>query len=377
MSQDWSWAGLVRWDEAFRVDEAEPETRWLVEGFLQAGSSNAIYGDMKAGKTLLLQDVAAGLATGRSVLGLPEQQRCRVLYLDFENHLRNDIVPRMRDMGHGPADLTGWLHYASFPDIPPMDTPEGGRRVHELAAATGPALIIIDTTSRVINGAVNNPDTIADLARHTLFGLKRAGHTVVRIDHEGKDASRGMVGAKAKVADVDTVWHMTEVLKETVFRLQAEYHRGPDTADFRIRRSGGSHRPEPGPLRHTIVQDALSTQQMQLAAWLSSQGVPVSAGRPKVRELLKAAGMTVPNEDLSLVIRYRKTVRGQPFPAPNGQVPGQPGQTVPDLGGQFDGQHTADLRTGPPLYRGDSPVPGPGYDWQEMAKMAKVHRRKA
>ncbi len=375
MTGDWSWAGLVNWDEAFRIDQDEPETRWLVEGFLQAGSSNAIYGDMKAGKTLLLQDVAAGLATGRSVLGLPPQQRCRVLYLDFENHLRNDIVPRMRDMGHGPADLRGWLHYASFPDIPPMDTAEGGARVHQLAAATDPALIIIDTTSRIIGGSVQSPDTIADLARYTLFGLKRAGHTVIRIDHEGKDASRGQVGANAKNADVDTVWHMTEVQKDTaVFRLRAEYHRCPDTADFRIRRSGGSHRPEPGPLRHVIEQDALDTRQMQLAAWLSGQGVPVSAGRPKVRELLKAAGMQVPNEDLSLVIRYRKTVRGQVYAAGNGQVPGQ---TYADLGGQFNGQHSADLRTVPPLYRGDSPVPGPPVDWQGEFGKTPQGRRKA
>lgn len=371
------WAGLVNWDEAFRIDEAEPETLWLVEGFLQAGSLNAIYGDMKVGKSLMLQDIAAMLATGQSVLGLPPQQRCRVLYLDWENHLRNDIIPRMRDMGVGPADLRGWLHYASYPDIPPMDTREGGDRACELAAATDPALIIIDTTSRVINGSVQSPDTITDLYNCTLMRLKRARHTIMRIDHEGKDASRGQVGANAKNADVDTVWHMTTVQKETVFRLRAEYHRSPDTADFRIRRSGGSHRPEPGPLRHTIEQDALAPQQMQLAAWLDSQGVPVSAGRPKVRELLKAAGMTVPNEDLSLVIRYRKTVRGQFSPAGSGQMPGQLGQIASDLGRQFNGQLSGTVRTVPPLYRGDSPASKSGIDFQEAFRMTPQGRRKA
>ncbi len=354
------WARIVDWDEAYLVDEEEPETRWTVEGFLMAGSSNALYGDMKAGKTLLLQDIAAGLAAGTSVLGLPPGPRMPVLYLDYENHVRNDVVPRLRDMGHGPEALRGWLHYASFPFIEPMDTSAGGQQVCELAAATRPALIIIDTTSRVIQGSVQSPDTIGDLARHTLFRLKGAGHTVIRIDHEGKDPSRGQVGANAKNADVDTVWHMTEVQRDTVFRLHAEYHRSPETADIRIRRAGGSHRPEPGPLRHVIESGDLTPAQQELAAALDAAGIPRDAGRPQVRDLMKSRQMKARSDDLAVVIRWRRT-GGTVLPAQTvGQPMGQQAQTASDLLGQQlgqVGQRTWD--SSPPLWGGQS-SPGPG-----------------
>jgi len=138
---------------------------------------------MKVGKSLIMQDVSAALATGRSVLGLPPQERVPVLYLDWENSVE-DITSRMWAMGYKAADLKGWLHYASYPDIPYLDTPAGGERACQLAYALQAALIVIDTTYRTIGGAEHSSDTFADLYKHTLMKLRGAGHTIVRIEHE-------------------------------------------------------------------------------------------------------------------------------------------------------------------------------------------------
>ena len=194
MNADLSWARLLDWDRAF--GSTEPEViDWVVEGFIERRKLIAVYGDMKVGKSLLAQDVAAAVATGRPVLGLPPQRAETVLYLDFEND-ESLVTDRYRDkMGYTAAELRGRLWYASYPEMPMLDTPEGGRRACELAYWTRAGLIIVDTTSRVIGGSEISNDTFADLARYTLFPLKKAGHTTMRLDHEGKDpvqrAARG------------------------------------------------------------------------------------------------------------------------------------------------------------------------------------------
>jgi hypothetical protein len=364
------WARLVDWDAAFG-DDTEPDIEWLVEGFIKAGSLNALYGDMKVGKSLIMQDVSAGLATGRSVLGLPPALAVPVLYLDWENSLE-DITARMRAMGYGPADLKGWLHYASYPDIPYLDTPAGGEKACELAAATGAALIVIDTTSRTIQGAENSSDTFADLYKHTLVRLRGAGHTIVRIDHEGKDPDRGQRGSSAKNADIDVLWHMTEIQAETSFRINPELKRNPYYTGFRVRR-------DTGPLRHVTITDALTPAQCDLAAALDSAGIPRNAGRPQIREWMKSANLASRNQDLEAVIRWRKTVGAAVSALPMGQVGGQPGQTASDLRGQSGGSENPGKGAVPPHVVGGSPAPDLNYDWQklyEQSSLAKKRKKK-
>src|SRR5206468_11597762 len=150
----------------------------------------SVYGDVKAGKSLLMQDIAARKATGRPVLASAASPPVHVLYLDWENN--GDLLrERYRDkMGYTAAELTPYLHYASYPELRPMDTPEGGQQACRLAQAWQTQLVIIDTTSRVIAGAESSADTFADVYRYTLMPMKRAGIATVRIDHGGNDASR-------------------------------------------------------------------------------------------------------------------------------------------------------------------------------------------
>jgi len=278
---------------------------------------------MKVGKSLIMQDVSAALATGRSVLGLPPQERVPVLYLDWENSVE-DITSRMWAMGYKAADLKGWLHYASYPDIPYLDTPAGGERACQLAYALQAALIVIDTTSRTIGGAENSSDTFADLYKHTLMKLRGAGHTIVRIDHEGKDPDWGQRGSSAKNADIDVLWHMTELQPETLFRVHPELRRNPYYTGFRVRR-------DTGPLCHVTVSDVLTPAQQALADALDAAGIPRNAGRPQIREWMKSRNLGSRNDDLTAVIRHRKTVWHSSPPPGMGQSTGQVIQMPSDL----------------------------------------------
>jgi hypothetical protein len=298
MSEDWSWARLVSWEHLFS-EAPDPEVDWVAEPYIERGTCNATYGDVKAGKSLLWQDIAARLATGRPVLASPARPPMHVLYLDWENN-EPLLRERFRDkMGYTWQELQPYLHYASYPDLRPMDTPEGGEQACRLAVACQAELVIVDTTSRIIAGAESSADTFGDVYRYTLMPMKRAGIATGRIDHEGKDATRGQRGSSAKGADVDVVWHQTEGPKNHLL-LNPDYERSMHVAQFRLMRLDD-------PLRHEMVTAALTPAQQALADVLHQMGVPADAGRSACREALKIAGATARTEDLAAVIRWRKS----------------------------------------------------------------------
>jgi len=269
MSEDWGWARFIDWEKAF-YGEPEPEPSWLVEGFLERGTVNSLYSEVKSGKSYLVQDIAAAKAAGRSVLGFPASAREAVLYLDFENSL-GLITERMRAMGYTAADLK-LLHYASYPDLPVLDSAAGGEAACKLAHRTGAGLVVIDTTSRTIGGPENSADTFADLYKHTLMRLKRGGHTSLRLDHEGKDPARGARGSSAKGADVDVSWHLVREPGD-ILRLHPEFDRARHVQPFRVQMHQGP------PLRHLLVRTALTGPQMALAEKLDQLRVPRGAAR--------------------------------------------------------------------------------------------------
>jgi AAA domain len=307
MSEDWAWAGLVNWQHLFS-GAPDAEICWLAEPFIEVGTAISIYGDVKAGKSLLAQDIAARKATGQPCLATEAQPPMHVLYLDWENN-QELLRERYRDkMGYTWEQLP-YLHYASYPEIPPMDTPEGGRVACHLAWACQAQLVFIDTTSRVIAGAENSADTFADVYKYTLLPMKRARITTVRLDHEGKDASRGQRGTSAKGADVDVVWHLIEERQDRLL-LNPDYDRGRHAAPFRVVRCDE-------PLRHEMVTADLTPAQAAIASALAQMGVPADAGREACREALKTRGLGARNQDLAAVIRWRKAggVAGNPDPA--------------------------------------------------------------
>lgn len=102
---------VVDWHNAFAAQPTE--VPWLVPDVLEEGKSYAFFAGAKVGKSLLLQEIAAGLAAGRPVLGHPAARPVRVLYIDLENSI-TDVVERMSAYGHGPDELTN-LRYLSFP----------------------------------------------------------------------------------------------------------------------------------------------------------------------------------------------------------------------------------------------------------------------
>ena len=182
-----------------------------------------LVGPHGTGKSLLLLEMCAALATGKAILGRAASEPVDVLYVDYEM-TPADLLDRLTTFGYGPDDDLSRLHYALLPSIDPLDTHTGGLTIISAAIAYRCALVCIDTTARAVSGPENEADTFRAFYRHTGLGLKAAGIALVRNDHTGKDAGKGQRGSSAKNDDVDIVWEMTRA-DNGMFTMTATHRR--------------------------------------------------------------------------------------------------------------------------------------------------------
>ncbi|MFD7157939.1 AAA family ATPase [Kribbella sp. NPDC059898] len=212
------------WHELWADDSQE---EWIVEPILPARRHVAMYSAPKVGKSLLMLELAVAIARGEPVLGTKIDRPRRVLYLDYENDPRADVRTRLVAMGRGPDDLE-YLDYLSFPQLGGLDTGPGAALLLAACNEYGTEVVVIDTVSRAVAGEENENDTWLGLYRRTGLALKQAGIACIRLDHTGKDPTKGMRGGSAKYGDVDAVWSMTTV-SDTTFRLECTANRMPIT----------------------------------------------------------------------------------------------------------------------------------------------------
>lgn len=281
--------------------KAETPVAWLCEPLLIAGRVVALFSPAKAGKSLLALDICAALATGRGALGNVARPPLRVLYVDLEN-TEQDIIERLSDLGYGPTDDLSSLRYLSFPSLPALDSAKGG--AHLLAIATHHAadVVVIDTVSRVIEGPENDGDTFRNLYRHAIMPLKAAGKAVLRLDHSGKDLTRGQRGSSAKVDDVDAVWQLTARPGGSI-ELKRTHTRNVHGADYlQLVRCAD-------PLRHVPGVGAKNADVEAAIVELDRLEVPVEYGRDRARDALIEAGVRIGNDLLALAVRERKQRR--------------------------------------------------------------------
>jgi hypothetical protein len=216
-----AYLNVLDWDFVF---SDTTEERWFIPGILCAGRAHVIYADAGLGKSLLVLDACAALATGRSAFGFEPQAPLKILYFDHENTVKGDVVPRLRDMGYSASDLDN-LVYSSFPDMDTLDSVTGGAQMSQALDEVKPDLVIIDTLSRTVSGDENSNSTWLEFYRHTGKELKRRQIASIRIDHIGKKSESGMRGGSAKKGDVDIVWNLTPRSTENRFMLTCEKSR--------------------------------------------------------------------------------------------------------------------------------------------------------
>lgn len=288
------------WHELWSDDTDE---EWIHYPLLPARRSVVIYSPPKVGKSLLVLELAVTVSRGYAFLGHRMERRYRVLYVDFENDPRGDIRSRLQAMGYGPDDLDH-LDYLSFPSMSGLDTMQGALELLEAVHAYGSEIVIIDTVSRAVVGEENSNDTWRGLYRHTGLRLKQAGVAMLRLDHTGKDESRGQRGGSAKAGDPDAIWRLVK-LADTEFRLECTDARLKfDTKSLRVTRHTSPK------LHHSVDAASVMTERdfkmAELRKLADDNGLPANTGREKLREFGKLRGIRLSTAAIGEVAKARK-----------------------------------------------------------------------
>lgn len=196
------------------LKEGIPPTTWHGTPQLWVkGYQHSLIGPSEVGKTVMVSDLAARMALKRRPIGLdvPDGDELdsdvRMLYLDAENSQR-DVVRRFGLMEYDfGGKLRDRLFYKSFPDIAPLNTPDGAGRVIDFIETKRVNFVVADTLSKFIEGNENDPGPYTDFAKHLLNYLRKSAITSVWFDHTGHTGTRAR-GSSAKKDNFDAGWCM-------------------------------------------------------------------------------------------------------------------------------------------------------------------------
>ena len=326
-----SWHPPTPLDWEVEFSRAPTPMEWLAEPLLPVKRHITLAGPAKAGKSLFVAEMAACIASGQSFLGFPVT-RSIVVYLDFENSPEEDVTPRFRAMGFGPGDLEG-LHYFSYPDLRPFDTAGGGNELLALLKEYEPGLVVIDTASRTIAGKENENDTWAAFYRHTGMLLRSRGIAMVRIDHTGKDRSKGPRGGSGKIADVDGVWILDRPTKNSHLRRltcdSTRWVNETNVLDVEVRTTPRLHH-----ALATKKAGSSAVRVMEISDLLDRKGFPQDLSDRDTKDVLKALAVRLSTENRGRVVKERKqrledsgvpTIAASPGAAIPRTVPPAPG----------------------------------------------------
>jgi KaiC/GvpD/RAD55 family RecA-like ATPase len=259
---------------------------WLVEPLIPLGRHVVLYAPAKEGKSLLALEVAAAAATGRPVLGTHGSEPVRVVYLDFEM-TEDDLLERLEDMGYDrDSDLSN-LFYYSLPDLPPLDTAAGGQAVEAIVRRHEAQMIVIDTMARVVQGEENSNDTYRWFDMHVSLRMKMLRVAVLRLDHAGKDITKGQRGASEKVGYADVIWQLRYDKQTGSVTLKATHKRVGWVRD----QISMSRVEEPW-LSHLVDAASIGVPSgtKEIVALLEEFGVPVEMPVRAAAKVLRDAG---------------------------------------------------------------------------------------
>lgn len=293
-------AGLpvpIHWPSFWNRDAQE--RAFLIPELVPEGRSVAIYGAAKAGKSILALDAAAALATGRSIFGLKPQPSSNVLYLDMEMS-EDDLHERLLAFGYGPKTSLSRLTYVLLPSLT-LDSARGAKVLEGLLDRHEPKLVIVDTLGRVLEGEENSADTIRSYYRYTGAMLKRRGIASIRLDHEGKNTSRGQRGTSAKTEDVDLVWRLKRQGARIVLTRVAS--RVPWVKESLVLRRELT---EEG-TRHVLTTETRLDRSVELAAQLDDLGAAANITISQAILLLREAGTPTRREVVAEALRHRRS----------------------------------------------------------------------
>lgn len=194
---------------------------------------------------------------------------------------------------------------------------------------------MIDTISRAVEGEENSNDTWLDFYRYTGLKLRKGEVAMIRLDHTGKDQTKGQRGGSAKYGDVDAVWRLTKVSGDR-FRLECTDVRFPlDTKSLSLVRLAD-------PLLHEVENLSAATVRETKIAHIVNEadeaGLAADMSVRDLREWGKTCGIKARNDVWGEAVRQRTLTNPENLLLPSQEPPETPETSEkcsPDLGEQY------------------------------------------
>lgn len=179
--------------EPAHVFGARPPPEWIVQGVVPQAALMVVYGAPGSGKSFLVLDLVAAIATGRQWRGR-RTQAGRIVYIAAEGSggFRN----RLHALAKGLETTLEEIPLGVIADAPNLmllaDTKD---LIAAVEAAGGADVIVVDTLAQTTPGAdENSGEDMGKALGHCKRLHAATGALVMLVHHSGKDASRGARG---------------------------------------------------------------------------------------------------------------------------------------------------------------------------------------
>ncbi len=127
--------------------------------------------------------------------------------------------------------------------------------------------------------------------------LRRQGRTVLRLDHQGHDSSKGARGSSAKRDDVDVVWIMKRTRNEvTLIRDKGRGLCHPEKVMLRRQAAPTRHLP--------LIHDG---KQGECLEALERLHVPLDSSRDEAASILRQNGYRFRNDVVGAALKARRS----------------------------------------------------------------------
>jgi len=257
-----------------------PRHVWLVRDVFHGGEIIILWGESQAGKTALLLDMVAAIASGSDWAGHPVT-RTNVIYVALEGQI--GVRTRVQALEHdrGVSHLEG-IHYVFNPCNVASEAD-----VNELALTAlkhDAKFIVIDTLSASIAGMAeeNSNSAMAGMIANVQRLTQMTGAAVLLVHHCGNDPKRGARGAYALHANPDVSIEVGRSGENRYWRLDKGRDGEPASGWFKIEGVSFQQEHETEPLKSIVVRHV---EDAEAPAALPS---PKTKGQERADEALKA-----------------------------------------------------------------------------------------